>query len=145
MAEDDPISRTLIETRLRKWGYDVVVTKDGAEAMAVLRGPNPPFLAILDWSMPEMDGVEICRRLRAVDKMVYIILLTARGTRENLIEGLEAGADSYLVKPFDAEELHARIRVGLRAMISQQSLAARVHALELATANSESLKLRIPL
>jgi DNA-binding response OmpR family regulator len=145
VAEDDPVSRTLISTRLSKWGYEVVVTNDGDEAMAVFRGPNAPLLAILDWSMPGMDGLEICRRLRAVDKMVYIILLTAHGTKENIIEGLHAGADDYLVKPFHPEELQARILVGLRAMTSQETLADRVRALEMAVADFGSLKLRIPL
>ena len=145
VAEDDPVSRLLISTRLTNWGYDVVLRNDGAEAMAVFRAPNPPLLAILDWSMPGMDGLEICRRLRAADKMVYIIVLTAHGTKENVIEGLRAGADDYLVKPFHPEELQARILVGLRAMASQETLAARVQALEMAVANLGSLELRIPL
>jgi len=145
VAEDDPVSRTLITTRLSKWGYDVVSTNDGAEAMAVLRGRNAPLLAILDRSMPQMDGLEICRRLRAVDKMVYVILLTAHGSKDNIIDGLRAGADDYLVKPFDPEELHARILTGLRAIASQETLTARVHALELAVSEMESLRLQIPL
>jgi DNA-binding response OmpR family regulator len=145
VAEDDPVSRTLISSRLQKWGYNVVVTNDGAEAMAVLRGRNAPSLAILDWSMPGMDGLEICRRLREVEKRVYIILLTAHGSKENMIEGLRAGADDYLVKPFHAEELQARILVGLRVMTSQGTLADRVHALEVAALNVGSNKLRIPL
>jgi DNA-binding response OmpR family regulator len=145
VAEDDPVSRTLVSTRLAKWGYDVVVTNDGNEAMAVFRGPKPPLLAILDWAMPGMDGLEVCRRLRATDAIVYIILLTAHGTKENIIEGLRAGADDYLVKPFHPEELQARILVGLRAMTSQERLAARVRALEMAAVDFGSLKLRIPL
>lgn len=145
MAEDDPVSRTLISSRLEKWGYDVAVTSDGLEAMAVLRERNAPSLAILDCSMPGMDGLKICRRLREAEKMVYIILLTARGTKENIIEGLRAGADDYLVKPFHAEELHARILVGLRVMTSQGTLADRVHALEVAALDVGSSKLRIPL
>lgn len=132
VAEDDPVSRTLIATRLTKWGYEVVITNDGTEAMAVLRRPDAPVLAILDWSMPNMDGLEICRRVREAEKMVYIILLTAHGSKENIIEGLRAGADDYLVKPFHAEELRARILTGLRVMTSQEMLADRVRALELA-------------
>ena len=145
VAEDDPVSRTLISSRLQKWGYDVVVTNDGVEAMAVLRGRNAPALAILDWSMPGMDGLEICRRLREVEKRIYIILLTAHGSKENMIEGLRAGADDYLVKPFHAEELRARILVGLRVMTSQGTLADRVEALEASVSATGSLKLRIPL
>ena len=145
MAEDDPVSRTLISTRLAKWGYDVVITNDGAEAMAAFRRRDAPSLAILDWSMPQMDGLEICRRLREAEQMVYIILLTAHGNKENIIEGLRAGADDYLVKPFHAEELQARILVGLRVMTLQETLVDRVKALEAATAEIGSLKLRIPL
>jgi DNA-binding response OmpR family regulator len=144
-AEDDPVSRTLISTRLAKWGYDVVITSDGAEAMAVLRGRDAPSLAILDWSMPGMDGLEICRLLREAEKMVYIILLTARGSKENIIEGLQAGADDYLVKPFHVEELQARILVGLRVMKLQETLADRVKALETAASEIQSLRLQIPI
>lgn len=145
VAEDDPVSRHLILSRLEKWGYDALITNDGAEAMAVLRGRNPPSLAILDWSMPHMDGLEISRRLREAEKMVYIIMLTARGDKENIIEGLRAGADDYLVKPFDAEELHARILAGLRVMTAQENLAQRVRDLETTASEIGSLKLQIPL
>lgn len=145
VAEDDPVSRLLISTRLTNWGYEVVLRNDGAEAMAVLRGPDAPALAILDGSMPNMDGLEICRRVREAGTMVYLILLTARDSKENIIEGLRAGADDYLVKPFHAEELQARILAGLRVMASQTTLADRVKALEIAFAEVGSLKLRIPL
>jgi DNA-binding response OmpR family regulator len=145
VAEDDPVSRHLISSRLSKWGYNAVITHDGAEAMSVLREPNPPILAILDWTMPHMDGLEICRRLREAEKMVYIIMLTARGNKENIIEGLRAGADDYLVKPFHAEELQARILVGLRIMTAQETLARRVLALETIASEAGSLKFQIPL
>ena len=88
-----------------------------------LRKPDAPTLVILDWMMPGMDGLEICRRVREVGRQLYVILLTARGGKENLIEGLAAGADDYLVKPFDKEELQARILVGLRVMAMQSALA----------------------
>ena len=145
VAEDDPVSRILISTRLTKWGYEVVLRNDGAEAMAVLREPNAPTLAILDGSMPNMDGLEICRRVRAAEKMIYIILLTARDSKENVVEGLRAGADDYLIKPFHAEELHARILTGLRIMARHETLSHRVKALEVAASEIGSLKLRIPL
>jgi DNA-binding response OmpR family regulator len=145
VAEDDPVSRTLISNRLEKWGYDVVITSDGAEAMAVLRGRDAPSLAILDWSMPGMDGLEICRRLREAEKTAYIILLTAHGSKEDMIEGLRAGADDYLVKPFYAEELKARILVGRRVIKAQEILTNRVRALEIAAFDIGSSKLRIPL
>jgi DNA-binding response OmpR family regulator len=145
VAEDDPVSRLLIATRLTNWGYEVVLRNDGAEAMTVLRGPDPPSLAILDGSMPNMDGLEICRRVREAGKIVYIILLTARGRKEDVVEGLRAGADDYLVKPFHGEELHARILAGLRVMTRHEMLAHRVKALEVAASEAGSLKFQIPL
>ena len=145
VAEDDPVSRLLIATHLTNWGYEVVLRNDGAEAMAVLRDVDAPSLAILDGSMPNMDGLEICRRVREAGKMVYIILLTARGSKENVVEGLRAGADDYLVKPFHGEELHARILAGLRVMARHELLAHRVKALEVAASQTGSLRFQIPL
>jgi DNA-binding response OmpR family regulator len=116
IAEDDPISRELTCAHLERWGYDAVVARNGSEAMMALRKPDAPTLAILDWMMPGMDGLEICRREREVGRQLYVILLTARSGKENLLEGLAAGADEYLIKPFDKDELRARILVGLRAM-----------------------------
>lgn len=145
IAEDDPVSTELISTRLTKWGYDVVATKDGAEAMTILRGKDAPSLAILDWMMPGLDGLEICRRVRETKKTVYIILVTARGEKENVIEGLRAGADDYLIKPFDKDELRARILVGLRVMELQEALVRRVEELESAALEIRSLKLQLPL
>jgi DNA-binding response OmpR family regulator len=113
--------------------------------MAILRRRDAPALAILDWSMPEMVGVEICRRMREAERMVYIILLSARGSKENIIEGLRAGADDYLVKPFHAEELQARILVGLRVMTLQETLINQVKALQAASSEINSLRLQIPL
>jgi len=130
VAEDDPVSSALICARLINWGYDVIVTRNGMEAIMALRKKDAPSLAILDWMMPGMDGLEICRRIREVDRILYIILLTARGSKANLLEGLGAGADDYLVKPFDKDELHARILVGLRVMAMQAALAERVKDLE---------------
>ena len=145
VAEDDPVSRTLISNRLEKWGYAPVVTHDGHEAMAVLRGRDAPSLAILDWSMPGMDGLEICRRLRAAEKTIYIILLTSHSSKEHVVQGLRAGADDYLMKPFHAEELESRILAGLRVLKAQETLARRVEALENTASEIGSLKLRIPL
>jgi len=125
VAEDDPVSRELICTRLANWGYDVIAAQDGSDAMSVLREKSAPSLAILDWMMPGMDGLEICRRVREVNRLVYLILLSARGTKAEVVEGLNAGADDYLIKPFDKDELHARILVGLRSMKRQAALATQ--------------------
>ena len=130
VAEDDPVSSALICARLEKWGYDVIVTENGTDAIMALRKKDAPSLAILDWMMPGMDGLEICRRIREVDRLLYIILLTARGSKANLLEGLRSGADDYLIKPFDKDELHARILVGLRVMAMQEALSGRVKKLE---------------
>jgi len=129
IAEDDPVSRQILVTRLRKSAYEVVVTSDGHEAMQAMRAPDAPALAIIDWMMPGMDGIEVCRRLREIDKVVYIIFLTARGTKENVFEALQAGADDYLVKPFDPLELQGRINVGFRIINLQKELTARVDEL----------------
>lgn len=145
IADDDSVSREIIFTAVSKWGFRTILTRDGHEAMAAIRAEQGPVLAILDWMMPGMDGLQVCRRVREAGRLAHIILLTARGGEENLIEGFRAGADDYLVKPFRADELHARIMVGLRVMTLQETLADRVKALEAAVSQLESLKLHIPV
>jgi DNA-binding response OmpR family regulator len=103
--------------------------------MTALRTKDAPSLAILDWMMPGMDGLEICRRVREASPFVYIILLTARGRKEDIVEGLNAGADDYLIKPFDKDELRARILAGLRVIDARATLADRLTVLEEAAAN----------
>ena len=114
IAEDDPVSRRVLETTLGKWGHEVIVTCDGAEAWDALRREEAPKLAILDWMMPGMDGPEVCRQVRQLKSRtpVYLILLTAKGRKEDIVAGLEAGANDYLTKPFDRDELRARVEVG---------------------------------
>jgi sigma-B regulation protein RsbU (phosphoserine phosphatase) len=145
IAEDDPVSRELISTVVKKWGFRTIVTRDGHEAMDAIRAQEGAAVAILDWMMPGMDGLEVCQRVRTSEKMVYIILLSARGGTENLVEGLECGADDYLVKPFNKNELLARLKVGLRVLDLQTSLANRVRELELASFEIRELKLHMPL
>jgi signal transduction histidine kinase len=134
IAEDDPISRRLLEATLKKWGYDVVVCIDGREALSGLQAQSAPDMAILDWMMPELDGPEVCRRFRenAEAAPVYIMLLTAKGQREDLIEGLQSGADDYVTKPFHKQELYARIQAGVRITDLQRKLATKVNDLEIA-------------
>ncbi len=124
VAEDDPLSRHLLEAFLVKWGYEVIVAADGVEARRVLQHDNAPNLALLDWMMPGTDGVEICRevRKRAAEPYTYILLVTAKGQKQDILEGLEAGADDYLAKPFDPQELRARLRVGRRILELQEQL-----------------------
>jgi two-component system cell cycle response regulator len=133
IADDSIVSRHLLDATLRKWGYEVVVACDGAEAWNHLQGEDAPKLAILDWVMPGFTGPEVCRRVRehAQDKesYTYILLLTSKGLREDLIEGMEAGADDYLTKPFDQHELKVRLRAGTRIIDLQRELVAAREAL----------------
>lgn len=116
IADDSLVSRHLLEATLRKWGYEVVVACDGEEALALLQKDDAPALAILDWMMPGMTGLEVCRRVRvrAREPYTYILLLTSKSQKEDLIEGMEAGADDYITKPFDLRELDARIQAVMR-------------------------------
>ncbi len=147
IAEDDPISRRMLEATLRKWNHEVVVTSDGRAALAALQGKDAPPLVILDWMMPEMDGPEVCRRLRARPggDVHYVILLTAKGTKQDIVVGLHAGADDYLTKPFDHHELHARLLVGQRILTLQAKLTDRVAELELALARVKQLQKMLPI
>ncbi|MFN3649644.1 MAG: response regulator transcription factor [Armatimonadota bacterium] len=147
IAEDDPISRRVLEASLRRWGHEVVACADGTHAHAALTTADPPQLAVLDWMMPGMDGPEICRRVRGGSGQdgLYIILLTARGEKSDIVEGLESGANDYLTKPFDREELRARVAVGVRVVELQQSLAERVRELELALAHVKQLQGILPI
>ena len=126
VAEDDPLSRHLLEVALRNSGYEPMIAVDGVEALQALDQPNCPKLVVLDWMMPNLDGLEVCRiiRKRNQEPYTYIILLTANGQREEVIEGLEAGADDYIVKPFDPHELKARLRAGRRILELHEQLAS---------------------
>ncbi|MEE8398538.1 MAG: SpoIIE family protein phosphatase [Desulfobacterales bacterium] len=132
IAEDDLTSRMMLTTVLKKLGHDVVETASGSEAWDVVQKPDAPRLAILDWMMPEMDGIEVCRRIRAMntDTPTYVIMLTSRTEKEDLVAGLEAGADDYLAKPFDPAELSARVEVGHRMVEMQGQLAGKIGELE---------------
>src|SRR5262245_29413563 len=147
IAEDDPVSRRLLQAALIKWGYEVTLTTNGREAWQALQSPEAPSLLILDWLMPEMDGVEICREARRspAHKSAYIILLTSRGSKEDIVKGLEAGADDYVTKPFDHGELRARVQVGSRVVQLQTALADRVKDLEEAIASVKTLQGLLPI
>ena len=124
IAEDNLTTRRILETILIKWNYEVVSACDGNEAWEKLQEKDPPQLIILDWMMPGINGVEICRKLRQRDtaEPMYIILLTARDDKNDIVEGLGAGADDYIAKPFDKDELRARIDVGRRVVELQKAL-----------------------
>jgi PleD family two-component response regulator len=115
VADDDPLQRAILSRLLAGWGYQVQLAKDGIEAWEVLEQPEPPQLVILDWMMPGMDGPDLCRKLRGLQRpYTYVLLLTARNEREDILEGLESGADDYLTKPVEIAELQAKLRVGRR-------------------------------
>src|SRR5712672_1728183 len=118
IADDEPISRRVLQASLVRWGYQVEVAKDGEEALEKLLRDTAPRLAVLDWMMPGLDGLEVCRRARARPgaPYSYLLLLTSREARSDLVAGLDAGADDYIRKPFDAEELKARLRAGERIL-----------------------------
>ena len=147
IAEDDAISRRLLQATLTKWGHEVVVTAHGEEAWKALQPPGAPALLILDWLMPGMDGVEICRRVRAHDALrySYIVLLTARNNKDDIVEGLQSGADDYVTKPFDHAELRARVQVGVRVIALQTALADRVRELEEAVSSVQTLQGLLPI
>jgi diguanylate cyclase (GGDEF)-like protein len=131
IAEDDAISRRLLDTILKKWGYEVVIACDGSQAWNELQKEESPHLAILDWMMPEMDGVEVCGKVRerTGTPYVYILLLSAKSQREDLVKGMESGADDYITKPFDANELKVRLRAGRRILDLQTQLISAQEAL----------------
>jgi CheY-like chemotaxis protein len=147
IAEDDMVSRRVLEATLVKWGHEVVVAADGAQAWVVLQREDAPHLAILDWMMPEMDGVELCRRVRALPTTTppYLIFLTAKSGTEDVVTGLDAGANDYLTKPFDRAELRARVQVGAHVLELRENLAARVRELEAALSQVKQLQGLLPI
>jgi sigma-B regulation protein RsbU (phosphoserine phosphatase) len=147
IAEDDAVSRRVLEATLEKAGYEVLVTRDGDEAWKALEGDDPPRLLVLDWMMPGLDGTEICARLRRREdgQSFYILLLTAKTQKEDIVAGLRSGADDYIAKPFHHEELKARVQNGRRLVELQQGLADRIAELEQALAEVKQLSGLLPI
>ncbi|HEV8524929.1 MAG TPA: response regulator transcription factor [Terriglobales bacterium] len=145
VAEDDPVFQRYLQ-RLLAADFEVVLASNGCEALEGLRQPDGPRLAVLDWMMPEMDGPEVCRKVRQLaDVCHYLILLTAKDKTGHVVSALEAGADDYVTKPFDPLELKARLRVGVRLLELQTALAARVRELQEALANVKLLQGLLPI
>jgi len=147
VADDDRVTAEILSRTLKRWEFDVTVAGNGAAAWNHLRAATAPTLAILDWMMPELDGPEVCRRVRRELPLanMYLMLLTARESRGDLVAGLDAGADDYVTKPFDAEELRARVQVGVRVLTLQKSLAERVDELQAALSNVKQLRGLLPI
>lgn len=143
LAEDEPVSRKLITGQLESWGYVVDPHTDGAEAMMAIRRRGAPKLAIIDWEMPGMNGLEICQRVSEGQWPIYLIMLTHRDGRDDLVAALEAGAHDFLTKPCDPAELRARLRVGERMITLQTELEARVMELQFATSKIHALEDRL--
>lgn len=146
IADDDRVGTTILSRALARWQFDVSVAHDGESAWRLIRSVAPP-LAVVDWMMPALDGPGLCRRIRqdAATAHMYVILLTSRDSRTDLVAGLESGADDYLVKPFDLDELKARVQVGVRVITLQERLADRVAQLEAAVSTVKRLHGLIPI
>jgi phosphoserine phosphatase RsbU/P len=147
IADDDRTSTTILARSITRLGLEVVVTHDGEEAWQRLDEDRSFGLAILDWMMPGLHGPELCRRIRQSESLahMHVILATARDTRADVIAGLDAGADDYLIKPFDTEELRARVQVGIRIVTLQERLGDRVAALEDALSKVKQLSGMLPI
>ena len=147
IADDEPLSLQLLKKTLESWNYEVVAVSDGQQALAELQGSAPPRLAVLDWMMPGIDRVEVCRRARErlEAQPIHLMLLTSRSASEDIAEALQAGADDSVTKPFDRAELRARLSVGERMVRLESELRDRVQELENALERVKQLQGLIPI
>jgi DNA-binding response OmpR family regulator len=147
IADDDPVLRHALRTHLTRGGFAPIVCTDGRQAWQALQASDPPSLAVIDWNMPGMDGVDVCRKLRETPALsaMYVVLLTSNHDQKDVVAGLESGADDYITKPFHWDELRARLRSGTRIIGLQQALAARVDDLQQALANVKKLSGLLPI
>lgn len=147
LAEDEVVTRRLLEAQMTRAGYEVVSVSDGLRAWEALQAVDAPALVVLDWSMPGLDGPDICRRLRAATKnnYTYMLLVTARNAKADVVEGLSAGADDFISKPVDPDELQARLRTGVRVVQLEQNLRAKVNELQEAVEHVKELQGMIPI
>ena len=147
IADDDRVTRRMLEAALAEWGFSTVAVADGTAAWEVLQAPEAPQFAILDWLMPGLDGLEVCRRARALPTRPppYLLLLTVRDSRPDIVAGLQGGADDYMTKPFDHAELHARLQTGRRIRQLQEELAAELRRTQEALAHVKQLQGLLPI
>jgi phosphoserine phosphatase RsbU/P len=147
VADDEAVSRTVVGAMLKKAGYPVIFAPDGQQAFQTLDADDPPSIALLDWEMPGLQGPEVVQRIRNKETPTptYIILLTSRDSSADIVQGLRAGADDYVTKPANEDELIARVSVGTRVVQLQTALAERVRSLEEALANVKALQTLLPM
>ncbi len=147
IADDDSALRHGLYVHLSRWGYAPVLCADGSEARMVLGGSDPPPLALLDWNMPGADGLDLCREIRSLPDLAstYVVLLTAHSARDEMVAGLDCGADEYMIKPVDWELLRVRLQIGARIVTLQQSLAQRVRELQSALDTVKVLSGLLPI
>jgi DNA-binding response OmpR family regulator len=147
IADDDVVLRHALRVHLERWSYEVVECADGAAAWQVMHEPSPPPMAIMDWNMPGVDGPTLCQEARETPSLsgMYVILLTSNGSKRDMITGLQSGADDYIIKPFDWDELQARLRIGNRIVSLQQALGTRVNELQQALSNVRALSGLLPI
>jgi len=147
IADDDAVLRFALREHFERWSFEVMECVDGNAAWQAMQESTPPLLAIIDWSMPGIDGPTLCRDLREIPALagMYVILLTANTSKEDVIAGLESGADDYITKPFDWDELRARVRIGSRIVGLQQALGVRVNELQKALASVRTLSGLLPI
>lgn len=146
VADDDPVTALRLRGLARSWGYAVDTVSDGAAALSRLQGADAPRLLLLDWVMPGLDGIEVCRMIRgSEDQSTYVIMLTGKHGPGDIVTGFEAGADDYLVKPFDADELRSRLKAGARIVGLQEKLSANVAELTAALHSVKTLSGMLPI
>ena len=147
IAEDEYTTRLMVQVSLENWGYSVNSVADGKEAWEIFKKPEAPDVAILDWEMPEVDGVELCKRIKNLQRAnpVYVILLTGRDSQKDIVQGFDAGADDYMTKPFNDDELRARVRVAERLVTIQSSLSQSVEELKSALDMVDTLQGSVPV
>jgi len=147
VAEDEYTTRLTVQVILEQWGYRVDSVEDGAAAWKVLQKPDGPQIAILDWEMPGIDGVELCHKVKMLDRdtPVYVIMLTGRDAQNDILHGFDAGADDYITKPFDENELRARVRVAERLVSIQEELAISNNELRAVLNHVEMLQSSLPV
>lgn len=147
LAEDEPVTRRLLEAQLTRFGFDVISVADGTVAWELLQSPEAPSLVVLDWNMPGLDGPDVCRRLRQSTRTgyTYMLLITARNAKSDVVQGLSAGADDFVSKPVDPDELHARLRTGERIVRLEQTHAEQVKELQAAADEVRELQGMIPI